>query len=154
MNDFQLLDVIDSELPALNDLCSKLQEGYEYVRRSDRWRERIEIRSSPKLAMVVVKKRGSARFFARDPRDSRKLFNPPPGTIIDHTVTNQGILSIHSRRMSSPRCSRMVRFLSDLANGPPRDGCPDPFQCYLGPNRVCSSTARYRTVIRLSLSAI
>lgn len=41
--------------------------------------------------MVVVKKRGSARFFARDPRDSRKLFNPPPGTIIDHTVTNQGM---------------------------------------------------------------
>lgn len=29
VNDFQLLDVIDSELPALNDLCSKLQEGYE-----------------------------------------------------------------------------------------------------------------------------
>lgn len=44
--------------------------------------------------MVVVKKRGSARFFARDPRDTRKLVNPPPGTIIDHTVTNQGIPSI------------------------------------------------------------
>jgi aubergine-like protein len=46
---------------------------------------------SPKLAMVVVKKRGSARFFARDPRGGRQLTNPPPGTIIDHTVTNQGM---------------------------------------------------------------
>jgi len=44
---------------------------------------------SPKLGMIIVKKRGSARFFARDPRGSRQLINPPPGTIIDHTVTNQ-----------------------------------------------------------------
>ncbi len=42
--------------------------------------------------MVIVKKRGSARFFARDPRGGRQLTNPPPGTIIDHTVTNQGIV--------------------------------------------------------------
>jgi hypothetical protein len=41
--------------------------------------------------MVIVKKRGSARFFARDPRNNHQLINPPPGTIIDHTVTNQGI---------------------------------------------------------------
>jgi len=68
VNDFQLLDVIDGELPALNELCMKAQEGYD-----------------PKLAMVVVKKRGSARFFAR----GRQLTNPPPGTVIDHTVTNQ-----------------------------------------------------------------
>lgn len=45
---------------------------------------------SPKLGMIVVKKRGSARFFARDPRNNRQFINPPPGTIIDHTVTNQG----------------------------------------------------------------
>jgi len=72
VNDFQLLDVIDSELPALNELCMKIQEGYD-----------------PKLGMIVVKKRGSARFFARDPRNNRQFINPPPGTIIDHTVTNQ-----------------------------------------------------------------
>ncbi len=42
--------------------------------------------------MIIVKKRGSARFFARDPRNSRQLINPPPGTIIDHTITNQGIV--------------------------------------------------------------
>jgi hypothetical protein len=47
---------------------------------------------SPKLGMIIVKKRGSARFFARDPRGGRQLMNPPPGTIIDHTVTNQGIV--------------------------------------------------------------
>jgi aubergine-like protein len=29
VNDFQLLDVIDNELPALNELCMKAQEGYE-----------------------------------------------------------------------------------------------------------------------------
>jgi hypothetical protein len=46
---------------------------------------------SPKLGMIIVKKRGSARFFARDPRGGGQLMNPPPGTIIDHTVTNQGI---------------------------------------------------------------
>ena len=45
---------------------------------------------SPKLALVVVKKRGSARFFARDPRGGQQLTNPPPGTIIDHTITNEG----------------------------------------------------------------
>jgi hypothetical protein len=29
VNDIELLDVIDSELPALNELCTKVQEGYE-----------------------------------------------------------------------------------------------------------------------------
>ncbi|CAF4232583.1 unnamed protein product [Rotaria sp. Silwood2] len=29
VNDIQLLDVIDSELPTLNELCMKVQEGYE-----------------------------------------------------------------------------------------------------------------------------
>jgi aubergine-like protein len=72
VNDFQLLDVIENELPALNELCTKAQEGYD-----------------PKLGMIIVKKRGSARFFARDPRGGGQLMNPPPGTIIDHTVTNQ-----------------------------------------------------------------
>jgi hypothetical protein len=44
--------------------------------------------------MVVVKKRGNARFFARDPCNNLQLTNPPPGTIIDHTVTNQGLYFI------------------------------------------------------------
>jgi aubergine-like protein len=40
----------------------------------------------PKLAVVIVKKKGNARFFAK--MGSTSMANPPPGTIIDHTVTN------------------------------------------------------------------
>lgn len=40
--------------------------------------------------MIVVKKRGNARFFARDLQNKGQLTNPPPGTIIDHTITNKG----------------------------------------------------------------
>jgi hypothetical protein len=29
VNDIQLLDIIDGELPALNELCMKVQVGYE-----------------------------------------------------------------------------------------------------------------------------
>ncbi|CAF4146629.1 unnamed protein product [Rotaria magnacalcarata] len=39
VNDIQLLDAIDSELPRLNELCMKAHEGYE-----------------PTLAIIVVKK--------------------------------------------------------------------------------------------------
>jgi aubergine-like protein len=42
----------------------------------------------PKLAVVIVKKRGNARFFQQD---GRNIQNPQPGTIIDHTVTNVNI---------------------------------------------------------------
>lgn len=38
----------------------------------------------PKLSVVVVKKRISARFFARI---DGKIANPPPGTVIDTEVT-------------------------------------------------------------------
>ena len=43
---------------------------------------------APKLAVVIVKKRGNARFFLQD---GRSIQNPQPGTIIDHTVTNVNI---------------------------------------------------------------
>ncbi len=90
VNDFQLLDVIDSELPALNELCMKVQEGYEWVLFYREWIDCFYVFFvSPKLGMIIVKKRGSARFFARD---GRQLINPSPGTIIDHTITNQGIV--------------------------------------------------------------
>lgn len=36
--------------------------------------------------MVIVKKRGCSRFFAKN---SHQLYNPAPGTIIDHTITHQ-----------------------------------------------------------------
>ena len=42
--------------------------------------------SRPKLAVIIVKKKGNARFFAK--MGSTSMVNPPPGTIIDHTVTN------------------------------------------------------------------
>ena len=36
--------------------------------------------------MIIVKKRGCSRFFAKN---SHQLYNPAPGTIIDHTITHQ-----------------------------------------------------------------
>ena len=36
--------------------------------------------------MIIVKKRGCSRFFAKN---SDQLYNPVPGTIIDHTITHQ-----------------------------------------------------------------
>ena len=39
----------------------------------------------PKLAVIIVKKRGNARFFQQE---GRNIQNPQPGTIVDHTVTN------------------------------------------------------------------
>ena len=51
------------------------------------WKSLIgEDYSRPKLAVVIVKKKGNARFFAK--MGSTSMVNPPPGTIIDHTVTN------------------------------------------------------------------
>ena len=44
----------------------------------------IDSKYKPTLAVIVVKKRGNSRFFARQ-RD--KLGNPPCGTVIDTVVT-------------------------------------------------------------------
>ncbi|CAF0742824.1 unnamed protein product [Didymodactylos carnosus] len=68
VSDGQLAVVAEHELPQIVDSLSKIRDGYE-----------------PKLAVVIVKKRGNARFFARS---GRSVVNPPPGTVIDHTVTN------------------------------------------------------------------
>lgn len=40
----------------------------------------------PKLAVVVVQKRISARIFGKGPKG---YDNPPPGTLIDHTITKK-----------------------------------------------------------------
>jgi len=40
----------------------------------------------PKWAMIIVKKRGCSRFFAKN---THQLYNPAPGTVIDHTITHQ-----------------------------------------------------------------
>lgn len=36
--------------------------------------------------MIIVKKRGCSKFFAKN---GDQLYNPPPGTLIDQTVTHQ-----------------------------------------------------------------
>ena len=42
----------------------------------------------PKMAVVVVQKRISTRIFCRI---GRGLDNPPPGTVVDHTITRRGM---------------------------------------------------------------
>lgn len=42
----------------------------------------------PKLGVVVVQKRISTRIFSRG--GPKGLTNPPPGTIVDHTITRRG----------------------------------------------------------------
>jgi aubergine-like protein len=68
VSDGQLAVVAEHELPQIIDTFPKIKPGYE-----------------PKLAVVIVKKRGNARFFQQEGRD---IVNPHPGTIIDHTVTS------------------------------------------------------------------
>lgn len=44
----------------------------------------------PKLAMVIVQKRINTRLFAiQGGGRNKKLDNPPPGTVLDHTVTRK-----------------------------------------------------------------
>ncbi|UJR37097.1 hypothetical protein I4U23_029801 [Adineta vaga] len=69
VSDGQLAIVAEHELPQIIDTFPKIMPGYQ-----------------PKLAVVIVKKKGNARFFAK--MGSTSMANPPPGTIIDHTVTN------------------------------------------------------------------
>lgn len=42
----------------------------------------------PKFAVVVVQKRISTRIFSRE--GPKGLANPPPGTVVDHTITRKG----------------------------------------------------------------
>ena len=68
MGDGQLPAVVDHEIPQILE-CFKKAGGTEY---------------SPKVGVVVVKKRINTRFFAKT---GPQLGNPPPGTIIDTEVT-------------------------------------------------------------------
>jgi len=68
VSDGQLAVVAEHELPQIIETFPKIMSGYE-----------------PKLAVVIVKKRGNARFFQQD---GRNIQNPQPGTIVDHTVTS------------------------------------------------------------------
>ncbi len=42
----------------------------------------------PKMAVIVVQKRISTRIFSRG--GPKGLSNPPPGTVVDHTITRRG----------------------------------------------------------------
>ncbi|CAF4140900.1 unnamed protein product [Rotaria sp. Silwood2] len=68
VSDGQLAIVAEHELPQIIETFPKIMSGYE-----------------PKLAVIIVKKRGNARFFQQE---GRNIQNPQPGTIIDHTVTS------------------------------------------------------------------
>ncbi len=68
VSDGQLAIVAEHELPQIIETFPKIMAGYE-----------------PKLAVVIVKKRGNARFFQQD---GRNIQNPQPGTVVDHTVTS------------------------------------------------------------------
>lgn len=75
VSDGQLAAVAEHELPQIIETFPKIQPGY-----------------NPKLAVIIVKKRGNARFFQQD---GRTIQNPQPGTIIDHTVTNVNDLAMN-----------------------------------------------------------
>ncbi|XP_064424197.1 piwi-like protein 1 [Latimeria chalumnae] len=67
VGDGQLKTVVNYEVPQLLDCLKTIGSDY-----------------NPKLSLIVVKKRVSARFFAHA---GGKLQNPPPGTVIDTEVT-------------------------------------------------------------------
>ncbi|XP_056586040.1 piwi-like protein 1 [Triplophysa dalaica] len=67
VGDGMLQSVVDYEVPQIMQSIKTMGADYE-----------------PKLSVVVVKKRLSARFFARI---DGKIANPPPGTVIDTEVT-------------------------------------------------------------------
>ncbi|XP_052219954.1 piwi-like protein 1 [Dreissena polymorpha] len=68
VGDGQLSAVYDHELPQMLE-AFKAVGGHNYT---------------PRVAMVIVKKRINSRFFARA---GQGVGNPPPGTVIDNTVT-------------------------------------------------------------------
>ncbi|KAK2155427.1 hypothetical protein NP493_2079g00007 [Ridgeia piscesae] len=69
VGDGQLNAVIDHEIPQLKECFKALGADY-----------------NPRLAVVIVKKRINARFFAKA---GQRLNNPPPGTVIDDHVTRK-----------------------------------------------------------------
>uniref|UniRef100_A0A3P9B496 Piwi-like RNA-mediated gene silencing 1 n=1 Tax=Maylandia zebra TaxID=106582 RepID=A0A3P9B496_9CICH len=71
VGDGQLHSVVNYEVQQLNLHCGVFPEPLSFC-------------CSPKLSVVVVKKRISSRFFAHI---NGKVSNPPPGTIIDAEVT-------------------------------------------------------------------
>lgn len=68
VGDGQLNAVVETEIPQLLECFKEIGSDY-----------------NPKVSIVVVKKRINSRFFA--PGGGNELINPPPGTVVDSTVT-------------------------------------------------------------------
>ena len=73
VGDGQLNHVNEHEVPQLQS-CFSMFEGV------------TDGPYNPKFTMVIVSKRINIRYFAAK---SRSLDNPPPGTVLDHTITRQ-----------------------------------------------------------------
>ena len=71
VGDGQMHTVAEYEVPQVTSCFSELEANYK-----------------PKLAVVVVQKRISTRIFQR--ASPKGLSNPPPGTIVDQTITRKG----------------------------------------------------------------
>lgn len=71
VGDGQMSTVAEYEVPQMNSCFSEFGADFQ-----------------PKLAVVVVQKRISTRIFSRG--GPKGLTNPPPGTIVDHTITRKG----------------------------------------------------------------
>lgn len=71
VGDGQMHIVSEYEIPQMTSCFSTFGDDYQ-----------------PKMAVVVVQKRISTRIFSRG--GPKGLSNPPPGTIVDHTITRKG----------------------------------------------------------------
>ena len=71
VGDGQMATVAEYEVPQMTSCFAMFGEDY-----------------SPKMAVVVVQKRISTRVFLQAGRGG--LSNPPPGTVVDHTITRRG----------------------------------------------------------------
>ena len=77
--------VLEFEIPQMIKCFSMFGEDYK-----------------PRLAVVVVQKRISTRIFGQGPQGYQ---NPPPGTVLDHTITRKGwydffLVSQHVRQIT------------------------------------------------------
>jgi aubergine-like protein len=74
VGDGQLQHVETYEIPQFKEACERMCPGY-----------------SPKITFIVVQKRINHKFFKfiRDKPPAESYVNPPPGSVLDHTVTRR-----------------------------------------------------------------
>lgn len=70
VSDGQLSLVKEHEIPQIEKAFAMIDSNYK-----------------PLMAVIIVKKRGNARFFAMPNPNSRQLINPPCGSVIDTVIT-------------------------------------------------------------------